>query len=502
MSISSTDRKAGPYACNGAQVVFDFAFKVFEASDLRVVKTDSSAVETDLTLTTHYTVSLNADQDANPGGTITTVAAYATGNKITITSEVPETQGVNITNLGGFYPAIINKALDRLTILVQQLAEKVARAPKVDISSTDTPEQLLTDIFAAETNSAASAAAASTSATNAAASATSAASSASSASTSASSAASSASSAGTSATSAASSATAAATSATAAQTAETNASGSATSASGSASAAAASATAASGSASAAATSATNAANSASAAATSETNAAGSASGAATSATAASNSAGAASTSATSASASATAASGSASAAATSATNASNSASAASTSASNAATSATNASNSATSAAASATEAAGYLTPVTATSTSSVAVGTGSKSFTIETGKAYVAGHPIKVAQTSAPTTNYMTGTVTSYNSGTRLAAPVYGCIVIFSRQGGGHVGPVMGVDKQGRLLVMGGNQKDAVSIAPFDRVRVLAYVWPPGQAFTNTALPVLDSSAASSTNEA
>jgi hypothetical protein len=52
-----------------------------------------------------------------------------------------------------------------------------------------------------------------------------------------------------------------------------------------------------------------------------------------------------------------------------------------------------------------------------TSTTSLAVGTGSKSLTVTTGKSYVTGMYIRVVSTSTPT-NYMQGTVTSYNSGT------------------------------------------------------------------------------------
>ena len=61
--------------------------------------------------------------------------------------------------------------------------------------------------------------------------------------------------------------------------------------------------------------------------------------------------------------------------------------------------------------------------------------------------------------------------------GTRLDKPAYGCIAVFSRQGGGHVGFVVGQDKQGNLLVLGGNQGNKVSIAKFSRSRVTAYVW-------------------------
>lgn len=54
----------------------------------------------------------------------------------------------------------------------------------------------------------------------------------------------------------------------------------------------------------------------------------------------------------------------------------------------------------------------------ATSSTSVAIGTGSKSFTVTTGKAYAAGDYLVIADSSAPTTNFMWGQVTSYNSGT------------------------------------------------------------------------------------
>lgn len=86
--------------------------------------------------------------------------------------------------------------------------------------------------------------------------------------------------------------------------------------------------------------------------------------------------------------------------------------------------------------------------------------------------------------------------------GVPLSDPLYGCVVIFSRKGGGHVGFVVGVDEQNRLMVLGGNQGDAVSVAPFDRDRVIGYRWPAETDGTNQPLPVITSAAASSTNEA
>lgn len=196
MTISSQTRKAGPFTGNGTNTSFPFTFKVFQASDLVVVRTDLSAVESTLTLGTDYTVTLNSNQNSNPGGTVNTTSAPASGFLITLTSSVAYTQAVDLTNQGGFYPSVINDALDKATIQIQQLNEQVGRAVKTNISSSQTPDELINTVIT-------SAAAASTSASEAESSATAAATSATNAATSATNAA-------TSATNAASSATTAA----------------------------------------------------------------------------------------------------------------------------------------------------------------------------------------------------------------------------------------------------------------------------------------------------
>jgi hypothetical protein len=61
------------------------------------------------------------------------------------------------------------------------------------------------------------------------------------------------------------------------------------------------------------------------------------------------------------------------------------------------------------------------TDFSATSTSSVTIGTGAKSFTIQTGKQFQVGQTVRIAYTTTPA-NYMDGQVTSYNSGTGALA--------------------------------------------------------------------------------
>tara|TARA_Y100001973_G_scaffold106643_1_gene186062 strand:- start:8928 stop:9578 length:651 start_codon:yes stop_codon:yes gene_type:complete len=96
------------------------------------------------------------------------------------------------------------------------------------------------------------------------------------------------------------------------------------------------------------------------------------------------------------------------------------------------------------------------------------------------------------------------------NWGVGLEGPAVGCVVVFWRgspQGwSGHVGFVVGKDQRGNLMVIGGNQGDAVNVKPFDTSRVLAYRWPkpeklPAKTGFET-LPVVKSDGRVSTNEA
>jgi len=135
MTISSQTRKAGPFTGNGVTTTFPFTFKVFAASDLYVVRTGTNGNDTVLVLGTDYTVALNTNQNSSPGGSITLPAALAIGVKLTATSALPYLQPTDLTNQGGFYPAVINNALDRLTIFCQQLLDQVGRSLKISIAT-------------------------------------------------------------------------------------------------------------------------------------------------------------------------------------------------------------------------------------------------------------------------------------------------------------------------------------------------------------------------------
>ena len=132
MTISSESREVGPFTGNGSTTAFPFTFKVIAASDLSVVKSNATTgVSVTLGLTADYTIALNADQNSSAGGTVTLVSALATGFTLMISSAASYLQPTNLTNGGGFYPTVINDALDRLTIFVQQMLRTINRGIRI-----------------------------------------------------------------------------------------------------------------------------------------------------------------------------------------------------------------------------------------------------------------------------------------------------------------------------------------------------------------------------------
>jgi hypothetical protein len=134
LTVSATPRKAGPFAGNGVTTAFPFTYKIFATTDV-VVNQLIGTVQTVLVLGTDYAVAMNADQENAPGGSVNMTVAPANGTTLVLSSAVPSTQSVAVTNNGGFFPAVFNAEFDRLTILSQQLEEKAGRAFQLAITS-------------------------------------------------------------------------------------------------------------------------------------------------------------------------------------------------------------------------------------------------------------------------------------------------------------------------------------------------------------------------------
>lgn len=134
MAITTLTRRAGPYQGTGVTTVFPFNFKVFTTADLYVLRVDAGGNLSLLVLGTDYTAALNASQDVSPGGNVTLTVALPSTDKMIITSDVLELQQVILTNLGGFFPDVLNDVFDRLTILIQQLQIGVDQSIKFGLT--------------------------------------------------------------------------------------------------------------------------------------------------------------------------------------------------------------------------------------------------------------------------------------------------------------------------------------------------------------------------------
>ena len=153
MSVGQTSRRAGPYTGTGLVSQYPFTFRIFTQTELRVLRSEGEEIDApdeELAYGTDYTVSLNADQEASPGGTVTLASPLAEGLRLSILSNVPSTQTVTITNYDGMQPRTLNTVHDKLTILIQQLEEQLERTLLIPGSSNETPDQLMQRLLAAQ----------------------------------------------------------------------------------------------------------------------------------------------------------------------------------------------------------------------------------------------------------------------------------------------------------------------------------------------------------------
>lgn len=124
MTISTVDSRT-TYSGNDVTTAFAFPYKFLADVDIVVSITDALGVATAQTITTHYTV---AGAGLDGGGTITMVTAPASTDTLVIYREVLITQETDYIE-GDSFPANTHEtALDRLTMICQQLFAKVNRS--------------------------------------------------------------------------------------------------------------------------------------------------------------------------------------------------------------------------------------------------------------------------------------------------------------------------------------------------------------------------------------
>lgn len=152
MAIEYVKRLAGPYVGEG-QSTFTFGFLIFKETDVYVGTAFSNdEASTILEYGTDYKVTMNEDQDATPGGSITLTTPLLAGQVVVVGSNIAYTQELQLTNYTRFPPEQINMALDRIVIQIQQIVEKTGRTLSVPPTSNETPEQMIERLLSAQSD--------------------------------------------------------------------------------------------------------------------------------------------------------------------------------------------------------------------------------------------------------------------------------------------------------------------------------------------------------------
>jgi hypothetical protein len=161
MTIETTTSSV-TYQGNSATTVFTYGFLIPAAADAVVSLTDIAGNTTETLDPAAYTITgLN---DAN-GGTVTyplVGSPITTASNFTIQRVLPLTQEVDLTNQDGFFPDVLEAALDNLCMEIQQVQEQIDRAVIFPVGTTVNVPALTAAILAGADQAAAAAASAAT----------------------------------------------------------------------------------------------------------------------------------------------------------------------------------------------------------------------------------------------------------------------------------------------------------------------------------------------------
>ena len=148
MTVSSSTTKVS-LSANGTQHSFAYTFKIFAAADLEVIVRTSAGTETVQTNNTNYIVTgagnanggnvlfkFNTGDASNAHHDASTDHRPASGTTVIIRRKLTLTQGTDYVENDPFPAAAHEDALDRLTMVTQQIQEELDRSIKASTGNT------------------------------------------------------------------------------------------------------------------------------------------------------------------------------------------------------------------------------------------------------------------------------------------------------------------------------------------------------------------------------
>lgn len=132
------------YTGNGSATNFPFPFRVDNATDLVVTKITISTQVEEVVSSGAYTVNNLGNEG---GGSITYSPALSALYQLRIERVVPLTQSVDIQNQGAFLPEVVEAALDKLTMAIQQVDQQTSdQAGSLWYSGSGAPSAALGEV--------------------------------------------------------------------------------------------------------------------------------------------------------------------------------------------------------------------------------------------------------------------------------------------------------------------------------------------------------------------
>lgn len=123
MTVTNTNSSVS-YPGDDVSTDFPTTFRFLEDSHLTVTLIDEDEVETALTLGTHYNVDGAGDDE--PGGSVEMITPPATGETLLIERNTTITQETSFGTFTKFSPETHEEALDKLTMIAQEGARRLA----------------------------------------------------------------------------------------------------------------------------------------------------------------------------------------------------------------------------------------------------------------------------------------------------------------------------------------------------------------------------------------
>ena len=148
MAIASSHNKH-VYSGNGVTTEWPYGFRIIDATDIKVYITNNYgavnlisigySVDLDASCVT-YPAIIDPEAPDNP-------PILPAGWRITLLRDIPLTQELDLQNQGTFYAEVIEQALDKIMMVIQQLDERLVRSVQVPVDSTESAADLLPSII-------------------------------------------------------------------------------------------------------------------------------------------------------------------------------------------------------------------------------------------------------------------------------------------------------------------------------------------------------------------